>query len=153
MITLGDYPYLNEAVELHISSGLTDNEDTFKSTTYTLRELLITHGTHIRRKDDNDYWVKLFSHHAMVLAERGVDMMIVDDARYQNEFDTIATCDLIFWLDNGFTGTSDLPQDNVVAWYRANRDRCISMDIPIPLSPSKCDIILQDVIKHIGDRT
>ena len=61
-------------------------EENWMDKEITLRELMIYHATDIRRNQDNLYWVKKTAHTIEHL-ESAYDIVIIDDARFDTEFD------------------------------------------------------------------
>ena len=85
VIRMGDYKYNRDVLLLWYRHNYADNIVDFENCEMSTRDLLILHGTYIRRKDDPDYWVKKFDEVVKNLPE-GMKYIIIDDTRFPNEF-------------------------------------------------------------------
>jgi len=157
IINLGDHQYSTGMEDLWKEFGLLEPNQSFKTTKVSLRNLLINHATHVRRRQDPEYWVKEFQKHVDYLTEStDIDIVITDDIRYSNE---LLSCDgvvawPIFWLDNGSKQPNDVSQDAANQLYLDNKYRCTVIKVPIPLSDEACDnIIVEQLLPTLNIRS
>jgi hypothetical protein len=151
MLRLGDYKYDKDIVDEWVDIEYIDHWTEFQDITISLRELLITHATRIRRRNNPDYWVDKFTDNLYdILSESSIEFIIVDDARYTNELNF--PDQMIFWLENNANlTTSDITQDAICEWYSDNKDRTEYVETVIPLTEYDVqNILLNKVIPKIN---
>ncbi len=131
----------HEITRLWTHHAITKLRDTFDDTTVTLRQLLIIHGTHIRRSQDPDYWMKR-THTKINKLSEVYHQVIIDDVRFPNEFELVKDLSGInVWLDN----RSEEPINNsieqgVVERYNCNANEYEAFMVDIPVSEVDHDL-------------
>lgn len=67
--------------------------------TMTVREALQWYGTDFRRKEDPDYWTKALRKKLVILSEKRVNFVVVDDVRFADEAQVCLDNGYLFRLD------------------------------------------------------
>jgi len=150
ILNLGDYHYEREIEALWQEFGIIPKGQSFKDTTVNFRELFINHATLVRRRQDPDYWTKIFHKKVDELrVTKSIDIIITDDVRHGNEIDScdsVHTHNPVFWLENDLDQPSDITQEVIKKWYSENKDRCVAIHVPVPLDTKTCTRIIIDEI-------
>lgn len=148
MLRLGDYEYSEEISHLWYEYGFIPSPTDFGDTIISLRELMITHATHLRRKQDPDYWAKdLVSQYKKF---PNLEVLIIDDLRQPNE---LAGFDqpVIFNVSNDYDNGTDITQEVCRKMIRDNQDRMIPIKTTVPLLKYDATKICKMIIKeHLG---
>jgi tRNA uridine 5-carbamoylmethylation protein Kti12 len=137
MIRLGDYDYDPGIIQEWIDIDHIDELSDFPNIVISLRELLITHSTKIRRWKERNYWTNKFNDKLYYLTRTSpsIQFVIVDDARYTNELNFPDQMQTIFWLENDTNlSSTDIAQDAILKWYSDNEDRAIYIQTVVPLT-------------------
>lgn len=134
ILRLGDYQYHKSIPKLWKRYKLIERVSCFDDLHVSLRDILINHGTHIRRSENPHYWTEQIDK-KVIEAKGNCDLIIIDDARHPDDFgyfDIEKT--LIYHLTNGKENVSDISQDEVNRWIRKNPDRIEGeIKLPVPL--------------------
>lgn len=134
IIDMSQYKFDLRIPQIWFDHNLIDSEDAFSTLKITLRELFVTHGTRIRRTDDSQYWSKFLSRKVDDISDC-CDLVIVDDAREDEDFDFFNDKDtLIYHLDNNSTKGDNITQQALNNWINNNSNRINKkITLPIPL--------------------
>ena len=150
LVTFGDYDFTPEAPELWYKHGLISHKEDFASMTVTLREVFVNHATPIRRAEDEGYWLKQFVEKADQMS-RDYDIIVVDDTRFDNEFEYLLTKQAKFIeVTNDSNPESDVAQHSATRWLAANQDKLSGhIHAPIPLSRQIADQLNREMIPRL----
>jgi len=151
IILVSDYDYDSSLPALWKKHKLIKKIADFKDLKITLRDLIINHGTHIRRAEDPRYWVKKFDEKVTNLTD-DFDFVIIDDTRFDTEFEYLLDKDTqIYYLSNGSKNKTNHAQDSLLNWVDANRTRIKTyIKTSIPLLIYEADKLnISNVIKRL----
>lgn len=142
MLKLSKYKYDSSIPELWVKFGLIEDVSQYETLELSLRQLLITHGTDIRRKENPNYWVKAFDR--QVENYPYSEYIICDDTRFESEFDYFKDKSvMIFHLVNGQEVVYDKAQQASQDWLALNKDKTTKVEVPIPLLKYTADKIIR----------
>ncbi len=117
----------------------------------SLRQLLVIHGTYIRRKMDKDYWIKKMG--STLRDGDRYTVTIIDDMRFPNEFNLLKSMGAsLYWLDNDNTATpTNTIEADLLRWYGESevRNYFTEINVPIPITTECCRDIY-NIIKSGG---
>lgn len=144
---LGDFNYSKEIPELFVQFGIIDNVDKFDDLSLSLRDIFVTHGTKIRRGQNDKYWLNHILNH---IEKHSYQYIIIDDARSPSDFQ-LSKKPFIFHLNNSINPDPNLEQSRFHAWLEKNEHMITSkIDVSIPLYRySAYSINLQHVIPKV----
>lgn len=132
---------------LHYGSSMPDlwnNSGRSFNNVMSLRDILINHGN-VMRYYNRDYWVRKVQSY---LKHTSSEIIVIDDSRYDNEFN-IRDDSSIFFVENfDNLDYSDEAQESVLNWLTSNKYRILADTItPVPLTDEISDsLIRRDVI-------
>ena len=142
MLRLGEYKYDSSIPELWAKFGLIENISQYENLEISLRQLLISHGTDIRRKENQHYWVESFNRQVEKYSYS--EYVICDDTRFESEFEYFKDKSLlIFHLVNGQEVNYDKAQQAFRDWLVLNEEKVIKIEVPIPLLKYTADKIIR----------
>ncbi len=148
-LCLGDYTYEGIIPQLWMKYGLIGKLSDYSDIEISLRDLFVTHGTKIRRQEDDLYWNKIVKE--KVASFDDIEICIIDDPRSPSdfEFDT-----LIFHLNNNQPAHYNLEQQRFHDWLKNNEHRIdLSVDLPVHLLEFDADKINKQIIlPYIRDK-
>lgn len=141
-LRLGAYPYDPSMPQRWLEEGLIDHLKDFDQKMVTLRELLIHHGTDIRRSEDTHYWNPVLQ--GLINALPDHDITICDDCRYSYDFDLFKNKPMIgFHLSNGLESPHDKAQQAAQEMVEQNSDRFHKLEVPVPLLDYTTETIIR----------
>lgn len=131
---LGDYQYDPEIPRLWMLFDYIRKTSQYDDIEISLRELFITHGSLIRRKQDPYYWSKCLSNKINDLHE-SINMVIVDDSREPDDLSYLTDKGAhIFHLVNGVNNEDDYAQQKMNEWLYNNPSKITrKINVPVPL--------------------
>lgn len=111
----------------------------------SLRDLLVNHGTPIRRMQDPNYWVDRFD---SWVNRQDADLIITDDGRFPNELEYTKDNgeSIIFWLNNNHDNGTNIAQESILEWYRNNHHIVHHINVGVPLTKYDAEFMLR---KHV----
>lgn len=146
---LGAFKFDKDIPELWVRFKLINNVEEYKNVQISLRDLLVTHGTKIRRQQDDLYWFEQVKTSIKKLyGDR--QYIIIDDPRSPSDF-TLTKKPFIFHLNNGNKTEKNLEQSRFQKWIKENEALVTEkINVPIPLSQySAYSLNLQHVIPNV----
>lgn len=130
-ICLGDYIYEGIIPVLWKKYGLIKELKDYSDVTLSLRELFVTHGTKIRRQENDLYWMEKLQER--IKSIQGLDAVIIDDARSPSDF-SLGHNKKIIYLYNNLETKENLEQDRFRKWLEKNKDQVATeIEVPVPL--------------------
>lgn len=133
MITLGDYPFLNDIEKLWNEYALT-GDIPFCKIQISLRELFITHGTRLRRQQNPLYWTEQLD--KRIKKYNGdIDVVVIDDPRDPDDFEFLLEKKAaLIHLRNEQEREDNLAQRTCVSWIQNNQEKIYTeITLPIPV--------------------
>lgn len=135
ILRLGDYTVDESIPELWNMIRPIDFDGKFEDIEITLRELLITHGSRIRRIQDPYYWSKKLDEKVATL-DGHCDIVVIDDARDPDDFEYSKNKSRrIYHLTNGIIKKdTNLAQERLNEWVNMNPQHIRQqITVPVPL--------------------
>jgi len=143
MLRLGDYSYDKRLEQLWIDFKFIKDANEYPDLRISLRELLMTHATRIRRVQDKNYWANLTKSKIADMLIDGVEFVVIDDARYANELDFSEDLQTVFYLENyANMDYTDIAQESIVEWHSKNASKTIGIRTPVPLTEFESQLIV-----------
>ena len=154
IINMADYLYDDSLPLLWKKFKLIKKVVDFHNLQISLRDVLINHSTHIRRKQDPRYWVKKFAEKVDKIKDH-FDLIVIDDARFDTEFEYILdqSSFYIYHVTNGSKNSANVAQDSINKWIAENPDKITArLEVGIPLLQYDADKInISNVLRNIPD--
>lgn len=100
----------------------------------TIRELLIIHGTLVRRNMDKSYWTTRTK--AVISSYSNYDYVLIDDMRFNDELDALLNISADCYLlnnDNRLPATN-VAEASIINIQRQRMSDLTEIDVPVPLN-------------------